>query len=279
MFDELARINARPKPFEFSTTRELWTDEHTSARMLAYHLDGDVDLSSRNSRFLDRSADWIASRFALGPGVAVIDFGCGPGLYAQRLARHNAEVAGIDFSKRSLAYARSAAARERLPIDYIQADYLTFKTDKTFDLAYIIMCDFCAIGPAQRKKLLDIFHAILKPGGSVLLDAYSRHAFEARKEAASCAADMLDGFWSPERYYCFLNTFKYEQELLILDKYTIIEKTRTRTVYNWMQCFTPDTLEHEFTASGFTITDFHADVAGSPFVPGAQEFAVVARKK
>lgn len=47
MFKELAKINKRPEPFEKYTAEELWTNEHTSKQMLSYHLDGDVDLSSR----------------------------------------------------------------------------------------------------------------------------------------------------------------------------------------------------------------------------------------
>jgi hypothetical protein len=36
---ELARRAARPAPFSRYTAEELWTDDHTSARMLAFHLD------------------------------------------------------------------------------------------------------------------------------------------------------------------------------------------------------------------------------------------------
>jgi hypothetical protein len=64
MFDDLRRIYARPKPFEYYTASDLWTDEHTSAQMLRYHLDERVDISSRNAPFIDRSVAWIVSRFA-----------------------------------------------------------------------------------------------------------------------------------------------------------------------------------------------------------------------
>ena len=43
MFDALEGIHARPKPFETYTARELWTSQHTSARMLEFHLDENVD--------------------------------------------------------------------------------------------------------------------------------------------------------------------------------------------------------------------------------------------
>lgn len=119
MFEQLEKINARPKPFEFYTAYDLWTDAYTSKRMLEFHLDGKTDISSRNAAFIDRSVDWITARFNIGAGKKIADFGCGPGLYALRLARRHAEVTGIDFSERSIRYAREAAAREGLSIQYV----------------------------------------------------------------------------------------------------------------------------------------------------------------
>ena len=113
MFEELERINIRPKPFEFDTTRELWTDEHTSKQMLSFHLNGEADVASRNTTFIDRSVEWISSYFRVGAGTKIADFGCGPGLYTTRLARKRAEVTGIDFSARSIEYAQEIAAREK----------------------------------------------------------------------------------------------------------------------------------------------------------------------
>ena len=66
MFEEMEDINARPKPFEFYTASELWTDEHTSAQMLSCHLNEELDLSSRKAKFIDRSVEWIASHFDVG---------------------------------------------------------------------------------------------------------------------------------------------------------------------------------------------------------------------
>jgi len=278
MFGELQSINARPKPFEFYTASDLWTDEHTSKQMLAYHLNEEVDISSRNAEFIDRSVEWIASHFDVGAGTKIADFGCGPGLYATRLARKRADVTGIDFSKRSVEHAREVAAREALSICYVNQDYLEFETDERFHLVLMIMCDFCALSLVQRKKMLGRFHAALEPGGAVLLDVYSLTGFEEREEAAAYAADLLGGFWSAEKYYGFLNTFKYEEEKVVLDKYTIVEAARTRTVYNWLQYFSPEGIEREFAEGGLAVENLYADVAGAPFDPEGGVFAVVARK-
>ena len=278
MFEELEKINIRPKPFEFYTASDLWTDEHTSEQMLAFHLNGNIDVSSRNAEFIRRSVEWISSHFNVGAGTKIADFGCGPGLYATRLAQRQADVTGIDFSKRSIQYAQEVATREKLSIHYVNQNYLEFETDDRFHLLLMIMCDFCALSPIQRKKMLSKFHTILEPGGSVLLDVYSLKTFEQREETATYETNLLNGFWSLNKYYGFLNTFKYEEEKVVLDKYTIIEEAHIRTVYNWLQCFSSEALEREFVECGFTIEELYSDVAGSPFDAEAKEFAVVALK-
>ena len=88
----------------------------------------------------------------------------------------------------------------------------------------------------------------------------------------------MDGFWSSDQYFGFLNTFKYQEERVVLDKYTIIEKNRSRTVFNWFQYFSPETLCSEFKKTGFEVTEWFGDVAGGSFDPVADEFAVVCKK-
>lgn len=278
MFDELEKINTRPKPFEFYTASDLWTEEHTSKQMLSFHMNKEIDVASRNAAFIERSVEWISSHFNVGAGTNIADFGCGPGLYTTPLALRHAGVTGIDFSKRSIHHARKLASSAGLSIHYVNQNYLEFETNARFQLILMIMCDFCALSPKQRKHLLSKFHAVLDSGGSVLLDVYSLTAFEQREEGAKYEANLLDGFWSQNKYYGFLNTFKYEKEKVILDKYTLVEATRTRTVYNWLQYFTPETLEKELSGCGLKVEKFYADVAGSPYNPETTEFAVVAKK-
>ncbi len=278
MVEEIENINTRPEPFECYTASDLWADEHTSKQMLAFHLNEDIDVSSRKAEFINRSVEWIASHFSVGTGTKIADFGCGPGLYAARLARRQADVTGIDFSKSSIQYAREVATKEGLNIQYVNQNYLEYETDDRSNLILMIMCDLCALSPAQRKTMLSKFFAILEPGGSVLLDVYSLTGFDQREEAAMYEANLLNGFWSPNKYYGFLNTFKYEKERVVLDKYTLIETSGTRTVYNWLQYFSPEALEREFVEVGFIVDKLYSDVAGSPLDPQNTEIAAVAKK-
>ncbi len=133
MFEEVEQINTRPKPFEFYTASDLWTDEHTSQQMLKYHLNKSIDLSSRNKSFIECSVEWIVSHFEVDKDTKIADFGCGPGLYTTMLAERGAIVTGIDFSGNSLKYAKQVAAEKALNLDYVLTNYLDFEAKDSFD--------------------------------------------------------------------------------------------------------------------------------------------------
>jgi len=152
VFDLLEEINSRPTPFQFYTVEELWTDEHTSMKMLEYHLNESVDLASRNRDFIARSIQWIVSHFGIDLNTSIADFGCGPGLYTTPFAENNADVTGIDFSSRSIQYARKIAEQKGLDITYYQQNYLEFETEKRFDLITMIFLRFLRIKPVAKKN-------------------------------------------------------------------------------------------------------------------------------
>jgi len=278
LYKKLEEINSRPAPFQFYTADELWTDEYTSKKMLEYHLNESLDLSSRNKDFIDRSVAWIVSHFKVDVNTSIADFGCGPGLYTTPLAENSADVIGVDFSERSIRYAKEIADQKGLNITYFHQNYLEFETEKRFDLITMIFCDFCALSPKQRKTLLGKFHEFLKPDGSVLLDVHSLNTFNEREEVTTYERNQLDNFWSPDNYYGFLNISKYDKEKISLDKYTIIEESRIRVVYNWLQYFSQESLKEEFEENGFKAEEFYSDVAGTVFSPESPDIAIVAKK-
>jgi len=278
LFEELENINSKPLPYQFYTAKDLWTDEYTSQKMLEYHLNENVDAASRNKNFIERSVKWIADKFNIKNGFSICDFGCGPGLYATRFAELNANVTGIDFSKRSIDYARNIAAQKELQIEYINQNYLEYQTEEKYDLITMIMCDYCALSPQQRKVLLNIFSKILEPGGSILFDVYSLEAFNKREEQLIYEIDLLNKFWSPDKYYGFLNVFKYEEEKVMLDKYTIVEKEKTRLIYNWLQYFSVESLEKELEENNFKIHELYSDLAGSEFNFTNDEMGIISKR-
>jgi SAM-dependent methyltransferase len=199
-------------------------------------------------------------------------------LYTTRFAELGADVTGIDFSGRSIRHARETARNRDLTIDYREQNYLDFQTSKRFDLITMIYCDFCALSPAQRKTLLAIFGECLGGDGAILLDVCSLGLFAATEEKRTYSRAPEGGFWSAEPYYEFLNTFKYSDESLLLHKHTIFEVARIRQIFNWLQCFSPESIAEEFREHGFFVEEHYANVAGDPHRSGSPEIAVVARR-
>ncbi len=278
MYEQLIHINERPLPFSVYTADTLWTDPHIARQMLKAHLNPDTDSASRRPAFIEASVNWLQSRFNIGPGTRLADFGCGPGLYSTRLAQLGAQVTGIDFSENSLRYAKETAVSHHLAIDYIHTNYLNYQSEKRFDLILLIYCDFCALSPVQRQQLLGIFRNHLADGGAIVLDVHSLVDFARFEEGVSYGRNQYGNFWTDEDYFSFINQFKYETERVTLDKYTLFTATRTFEIYNWLQHFDQASLTAEFAASGLAITDWYANVAGEPFDPQSPTIAVVATK-
>lgn len=276
MFEALATINARPQIYARVTTADLWTDPHISARMLASHLAPDVDVASYRLEFVERSVAWIRERFTLGPGKHVADFGCGPGLYTNRLAHTGVAVTGLDLSTRSLHHARATSRNLSVPVRYLHQDYLSYQEDVSYDLIIMIMRDFGALQPRDRARLLDVVRAHLTRGGALLFDVDSAAAFETVQEKALYAPDLMEGFFAPPPYFGFHNTYRYEPEQVSLDKYEIVRREGTRTHLVWTRYYSLEMLTAELASSGFDVVEARGDVAGASHDPAAPQLAVIA---
>ncbi|MBG0777438.1 MAG: class I SAM-dependent methyltransferase [Desulfovibrionaceae bacterium] len=283
----LRMLSVRPEPYCAYTARAMWDDEHVSASMLALHLDGNTELASRPMEFIERSAAWIDARFSLS-GLRVADFGCGPGLYSNRFAARGARVTGLDFSRRSIEYARAAAREKGLDVDYRCLNYLEFEPDRPFDLATMIYGDFGALNPAQRGRMLDLWRGCLAPGGSVLFDVFSAETFGC-VQAGVEHFRRPGGFWSPRAHHEFLGTYRYEELNLGLRRHVVvvpgepgrvgpdrIEPDRVLDIFNWLQFYTPESLERELADHGFRVVAGFADLAGTPPGPADPVIAVQA---
>lgn len=270
--------SSRPEPFSAFTTPEFWNDPHISAQMLIQHLDPAAPMASRPHAFIDRSAHWLRTVLDLGPGSRLLDLGCGPGLYAIRLARHGIEVLGVDVSARSLAHAREIAKRGALPVHLVHGSYLEVDLGSAHDAAILIFEDYCALSPAQRALLLTRIHAALRPGGQLVFDVTSAARFADFADAHREEVDLMDGFWAPQPYLGIHETWTYPQERLVLDRYTIKAAGSTRMFWNWTHCLTPEAVTEELMAAGFTVSDIYGDVAGAPYHPDGPTFTVRAHR-
>lgn len=276
MYEILADFLARPAPFSVSTTETLWTDPHIASQMLRFHLDDNNDLASRRASAIDAFVGWVDQRFPLA-GTAVTDLGCGPGLYTSRYAERSADVTGIDFSLNSLAYARGAAERSGLSIDYRRADYLRDGLPGSQDLVTMIYGDFCAMAPDKRRLVLQKVKAALKPTGVFVFDVFSTAMFAELREETLIENRLMDGFWAAGDYVGIKTTRLYPDEAIGLDRYMIVAPDRSFQVYNWMQYYTPETISAEVLAAGYSSAEIADFATGGPWPGGATAFAVIAR--
>ncbi|WP_082101602.1 class I SAM-dependent methyltransferase [Demequina rhizosphaerae] len=247
--------------------------------MLAFHLDPEAVPASRPHSFIHASAAWIARELGLGHGSSVLDLGCGPGLYAERLAANGATVLGIDVSARSLAHAREAADERGLPASFVHGSYLDVDLGSGHDAAIMIYEDYCALSPDQRSRLLRRVHAALRPGGVMLADMTAAPRFDTLAEGRVTEPDLMGGFWAPAPYIGTRETWRYDDLRLAVDHYVIEREGRTREFWNWIHCLTPGEVADEAAAAGFDVERVLGDVGGAPYDPRSHTFAVVLRKR
>ena len=276
MYADLDDLNRKPEPFSRYTTDTLWTDPWIARKMLEYHLDQGTDMASRRAETIDGIVAWFDRELGLS-GKAVCDLGCGPGLYAIRMAERDAKVTGVDFSAVSLAHARAEAAAKNLDIEYRLANYLTDDLPGDQDVATLIYCDYCTLSPASRQSLLKRIKGMLKPGGTFVFDVHTTSQFAERQEAATYGRNPMGDFWSPDDHFGFQTTFLYDEKKLALDRYLIVGPERQYEIFNWLQYFDPETISAEATQAGLAVEKTLALTTGEPWASGTGELAVLAR--
>ena len=276
MYSDLDDLNRKPEPFSRYTTDTLWTDPWIAQKMLEYHLDQGTDLASRRFQTIDGIVEWFDRKISLS-GKAVCDLGCGPGLYATRMADRGAKVTGIDFSAVSLAYARADAAAKNLDIEYRQANYLIDDLPGDQDVVTLIYCDVCTLSPQGRQSLMARIKGMLKPGGTFVFDVPTTSQFAERHEVATYGRNPMGDFWSPDDHFGFQTTFLYDEEKLALDRYLIVSPKRRFEIFNWLQYFDPETISAEVAQAGLVVEETLALTTGEPWASDAGELAILAR--
>jgi SAM-dependent methyltransferase len=273
-------MSLQGKPAPFTPGEPLfWDDPHISQQMLAAHLDPDTDAASRRPEVIDRSVSWLIETLGLKAGDSVLDLGCGPGLYASRFAQAGFKVTGVDYSRRSIAYARQYAFENDLDIGYRYQNYLALNEVNQYDTALLIYGDFCPLNPGQRAVLLQNVHRALKPNGRFVLDVTTR---ENRKRTSNknrwYAAES--GFWKPGPHLVLEEGFDYPEQSIWLDQFTVIEADGKISVYrNWFQDYTPETITGELQQGGFCVEGLWADFTGQPYTPASEWIGLVTRKQ
>ncbi len=263
MFNEIKKYATKPKLYTPSTNK-FWDDEHISKGMLAAHLNPNWDAATRKPEFLDRSVNWISKVAPPSQYKFLLDLGCGPGLYAERFSSAGYSVIGVDFSKRSIAYANEQTLRNKSNIEYHYQNYLTIDYIEQFDVITLIYCDYPALSITDRLILLRKVYQALKPNGKFIFDVFT--PLMRKDESSSWYYCEEGGFLSEKPHVCLDSVYQYDDEEKTELRQSIVITEETVDCYNiWDHFFTREALLSEIQPTGFKAFEFYGDIAGKEF--------------
>lgn len=201
-----------------------WDDPAFSERMLREHLSQAHDAASRRNETIDAQVAWVEEQL-LEPGnpARILDLGCGPGLYATRLAVRGHDVRGIDFSPASIRHARESAADAGLAIDYELGDLRRTDFGGDFDLAILLYGELNVFTPADAHDIVERAHAALRPGGRLLIELHRFESLEASRDEPSSWYATESGLFSGQPHLVLSESFWDEGRSVAMHRWYIVD--------------------------------------------------------
>jgi SAM-dependent methyltransferase len=268
---------SRPEFFAQSTAA-FWDDPHISKQMLSSHLDPDSDGASRKHTAIDKEVRWILEASGLHDGDSVLDLGCGPGLYCVRFYQNDLSATGMDYSRRSIQYAKRYAENNGLDIEYVLQNYLTIEYNARFHLITLINYDFGVLPDEDRDKLVRRIYRALRPDGYFVFDVFTPHHHDETCESRTWSYKET-GFWRATPHLVLEEVFKYPQHSVLLHQCTVFDGKRDVAAYRiWDHAYTRESIGEVLLQNGFSDMRFYADLTGREYAENSKRLAIMVRK-
>jgi SAM-dependent methyltransferase len=266
-----------------------WNDPDFSRRMLREHLSQEHDAASRRTETIAAHIAYIHTLLPAGRSARVLDLGCGPGLYAQRLAGLGHSVHGIDFSPASIEYARKQALHagfSRPPhrtrtaaggqpsdrplrggrardarsgegpgsVEYVHADMREAEFGGGYDLVMLIFGEFNVFQKSDALRILAKIHAALASGSRLLLEP---HPF-----AAVQAIGVKGRRWSANE----TGLFSDRPYLYLEESFWDPERAASTTRYYIIDAETGELTQHSASMQAYSDAEYRAMLGQAGFV-------------
>ena len=200
-----------------------WHEPGFSARMLNEHLSQAHDAASRRIPTIERQVAWIHATLLDGTPATVLDLGCGPGLYAERLAALGHRCVGIDVSPASIAFARARATTAGGRLRYVEGDVRTTDLGHGYGLAMMLYGEFNTLPRADAAALLRRVHAALADGGILLLEPHTAEAVHAIGHEPPTWTTAASGLFSDAPHLLLTESSWDEDALAATVRYLVVD--------------------------------------------------------
>lgn len=282
---DLDALIHRGKPAPWTEGDNIpWNDPDFSERMLREHLTQEHDAASRRSATIDRHVAFIHEHLLGGRAVRVLDLGCGPGLYATRLARLGHSVRGVDFSPASIAYARRLAEEQQVQgscvFDLSDVRAANFNSPEMgWDLVMFIYGEFNVFRPADAQSILARACQALKPGGLLLLEVSSEAATRRLGSDPAGWSAQESGLFSAQPHMLLTESFWDEDARAATHRFWVVdagsgEVSRYAASY---QVYSNDDFPPLLREAGFDEVRFYPSLTGEE--EGGDFIAITARRR
>lgn len=213
-------------------------------------------MASRRSETIDKHVAWIHQEILNGKSSRILDLGCGPGFYSERLAALGHTCCGIDFSPASIAYARKNSSHPD-KYEFVLGDIRTVDYGRDYDLAAIIFGEFNAFPPSDAETILGKMYAALKPGGRILIEAHTYDAIKRIGQAENSWYRSESGLFSDRPHLCLIANIWYEDEELERTSFAVLdaETTEAEVYINTLQAYSFDSYRAMLKRAGFSQVD------------------------
>jgi len=249
-----------------------WNEPAFSRRMLKEHLSQDHDAASRRLETVEAHVNWIHDELLARRPSRILDLGCGPGLYAVRLARLQHRVTGIDFSPASIEHARESARREGLNCNFIEGDVTAVDLGGGFDLAMFIFGEITVFDRTATRRLLERICGSLSPGGTLLLEPPTDAAIRESASLPLFSEEREHGLFS-DRPHLYVQEQRWLEEERVAQTRFIIRDAESGEVQDYgqrMYAWTVDEYQEILTEAGFLKIETYPSLRGvsDPTQPG-----------
>lgn len=184
-----------------------WNDPGFSERMLLEHLSQEHNAASRRFETIDEHVEWIHNTILRGKPSRILDLGCGPGFYSNRLAFLGHELVGIDYSPASIAFARTQASGDALQCQFIEQDIREADFGQGYDLVMLLFGELNIFRPTDAAQIVLKAYNALVDGGVLLMEPHTFAAVEGIGTEPRTWFSSSGGLFLPRPHVVFTESF------------------------------------------------------------------------